>query len=91
MQAIQTKYLSATNTRGSRIKATCDRGSVTIPYSQVATTGEAAHRDAVHALITNFTAEDLAKYGMPIEKNQWNTRFVSGGLPDGTMAHVFVS
>jgi len=32
MQAIQTKYLPATNTRDSRIKAWCDAGSHTIPY-----------------------------------------------------------
>ena len=32
MQAIHTKYLPATDTKGSRIKATCDAGSVTIPY-----------------------------------------------------------
>lgn len=34
MQAIQTKYLPATNYRGSRIKATCERGSLTIGYSE---------------------------------------------------------
>lgn len=35
MQAIVTKYLPATSTRPSRIKAWCDRGSITIgsgPY-----------------------------------------------------------
>ena len=32
MQAITTKYLFATNSKGSRIKATCDAGSITIPY-----------------------------------------------------------
>ena len=32
MQAIQTKYLPATNTKPSRIKAWCDAGSVTIAY-----------------------------------------------------------
>jgi hypothetical protein len=32
MQAIQTKYLSATNTRGSRIKAWCAAGSITLDY-----------------------------------------------------------
>lgn len=32
MQAIQTKYLSPTNTKPSRIKAWCEAGSVTISY-----------------------------------------------------------
>lgn len=31
MQAIITKYIPATNTRGTRIKATCSPGSITIP------------------------------------------------------------
>ena len=32
MQAIQTKYLGPTETKGSRIKAWCDAGSITIGY-----------------------------------------------------------
>jgi hypothetical protein len=32
MQAIKTKYLPATNFKGSRIKASCEAGSITIPY-----------------------------------------------------------
>lgn len=31
-QAISTKYLGATNHRGSRIKATCPAGSLTVPF-----------------------------------------------------------
>lgn len=31
-QAIQTKYLPATSFKGSRIKAWCERGSITIDY-----------------------------------------------------------
>ena len=30
MQTIQTKYLSPTNTKGTRIKASCDDGSITV-------------------------------------------------------------
>jgi len=30
--AIETKYISATNTRGSRIKATCAGMTATVPY-----------------------------------------------------------
>jgi hypothetical protein len=32
MNAIKTKYLGPTNTRGARIKASCDAGSVTCPW-----------------------------------------------------------
>lgn len=32
MQAIQTKYISATSTKGSRVKAWCEAGSITVPY-----------------------------------------------------------
>ena len=32
MQAIETRYLGPTNTRGSRIKATAAAGSITIHY-----------------------------------------------------------
>lgn len=31
MQAIRTRYHGATNTRGSRITATCEAGSLTLP------------------------------------------------------------
>lgn len=32
MQAIQVKYLAPTNNRGSRLKASCDAGNVTISW-----------------------------------------------------------
>jgi len=89
MQSIQTKYLPATNTRGSRIKAICERGSVTIPYPHELS-GDEVHRAAVLALVTRFLDEDESK-GTPRETNFWNRAFVSGSLPDGSMAHVFVS
>ncbi len=31
-QAIKTKYIGPTNSRGSRVKATCDAGSITIDW-----------------------------------------------------------
>ena len=33
MQAIQVKYLAPTNTKGSRWKAFCYSGSITVPYN----------------------------------------------------------
>ena len=88
MQAIHTKYLPATNCKGSRIKATCDRGSITVPYPHELS-GDACHRYAVDALITRFIEEDNAKYGT--NKNPWSDPYVTGGLPGGTCAHVFIS
>jgi len=89
MQSIQTKYLSATDTRGSRIKAKCARGSVTIPFPHELS-GDDIHRAAVLALVTRFLDEDESK-GIPRETNFWNRSFVSGSLPDGSMAHIFTA
>ena len=33
MQAIQVKYISPTDTKGSRTKAFCYSGSITVPYN----------------------------------------------------------
>jgi hypothetical protein len=91
MQAIHTKYLPATNTRGSRIKATCERGSITIPYPHELS-GDECHREAVRQLVARFCAEDFKSYQTPIESNpwnRWNRSFATGCLPDGSFAHVF--
>ena len=51
MIAIQTKYIGATNTRGSRIKAWTDTGfSVSIPYPHEHS-HEVCHFQAVKALV----------------------------------------
>lgn len=50
MQAITTKYLPATNTKGARIKASCEAGSVTISYPHEAQHGCEAHAQAVYEL-----------------------------------------
>lgn len=49
MQAIQTKYLNPTNSKGSRIKAWCDAGQVTIPYPHEYS-GMDCHMQAAKAL-----------------------------------------
>jgi len=69
MQAIETKYLPATNTRGSRIKATSASGlSVTVPYPHELS-GMECHWEAARALI--------AKLG-------WGgAEYVGGGTRDG--------
>ena len=86
MQAIITKYLGPTNVRGSRIKASCDRGSITIgwPYEGP----EESHVAAAQALVDKFVAEDAAKYGEHV--NPWSRPRACGSIPSGEYVHVFV-
>ncbi len=53
MQAIQIKYMNPTNYKGGRLKATCERGSITIPYPSEYS-GSECMRVAVEALINKF-------------------------------------
>lgn len=76
MQAIQTRYLSATNTRGPRIKAWCAAYSITIPYPHELT-GQAVHRKAAEALAVKLGW--TGTYYGPL---------LGGCLPNGD--HVFV-
>jgi hypothetical protein len=89
-QAILTKYLSPTDHRGARIKASCDRGSITIPYPYEMRNSE-SHIVAAKKLIEKFCAEDLAERQMPIETNPWNFGFVTGQLASGDYVHVLES
>lgn len=75
MQIITTKYLNPTNTKGSRIKATCEGGSVTIPYPHELS-GESVHRAAVDALLS---------------KLNWSGKWVGGGKSDGNYVFVCLS
>ena len=86
MQAITTKYLPATKVRGSRIKAICERGSITISYPHELS-GEAVHVAAADALVAKFVREDWAQYGD--ERNPWEGNRVCGGMVCGGYAHVF--
>ena len=91
MQAIITKFIGATNTKGSRIKATCDRGSVTVGYPHELNS-EQAHRKAVECLIAKFNAEDTKQYGPASVRpgRCWNRPFVTGSIPSGEYVHVFI-
>lgn len=90
MQAITTKYLPATNTKCSRIKAICERGSVTIPFDYSGDT-ENAHRLSVKALVAKFVAEDSGNPNLFRERNPWSRPFVSGQTyNDGPYVHVFL-
>ena len=73
-KAIQTKYLPATDTKGSRIKAfDCDKNSVTIGYDS-ALNSENAHKKAALALM---------------KKMGWSGEIKGGWLKKG-MVFVFV-
>ena len=77
MQAIITKYFGPTNSRGSRIKATCAAGSVTISYPYELS-GQACHRAAAEALVQKMGWND-AHYG----------GLLGGQLPSGDYVFVF--
>jgi hypothetical protein len=66
-QAIETKYLGATNAKGGRIKATAWAGSVTVGYDY-ALDAQGNHKAAADALI--------AKLG-------WTGTFAQGGNVKG--------
>lgn len=55
-QAITTKFLGATNTRGARIKATSWLGSVTVGYDYALETNE-NHLAAIKALLAKISKE----------------------------------
>ena len=67
-QAIETRYLFATNTKGARIKASAYSGNVTVPYDYALNVQD-AHKVAADALI--------AKMG-------WTGTFAQGGNVTGT-------
>ena len=92
MQAIYTKYIPATNFKPSRIKASCERGSLTICFDSLEPMADCDKFSAAARLLCEkFIAEDAAKYGSQPWQSAWSREFVSGGLAQGGYAHVFVS
>jgi hypothetical protein len=61
MKYIKTKYLSATNFKGSKIKASCDKFNVTISNNSDLEL-EFAHYQAVKALVRKYNLDwDISK------------------------------
>jgi hypothetical protein len=91
MQAILTKVIPCTNTKPTRIKASCARGSLigTNWPQSLAVSDAAAHAHVARLLCAKFVAEDLKQYGAPQTLNPWGGKFVTGCLPSGDFAHVF--
>lgn len=87
MQAISVKFLSPANCRGARLKATCDRGSVTIEYPYGKSSGLDAATVALQVLIAKFLSEDSARYGST-ERNPWSGPWFGGTVKDGTTVFV---
>jgi hypothetical protein len=56
-QAIFTKYISLTNTKGSKVKAYCERGSITLCVDSELSM-EMNHVAATVALLAKFANED---------------------------------
>lgn len=79
MQAILTRYLSPTNTRGARIKATCAAGSITISYPHELS-GQAVYRKAAEALVSKLGWVDT-----------YHGCLLGGQLVSGDYAFVFNS
>lgn len=91
MQAILTKVLPCTNTKPTRIKATCARGSLTISAPvEFAVSDERAHRHAAQKLCEIFWEEDALRYGSNRQTNPWAGHRAIGCLPNGDFCHVFV-
>ena len=78
MKAIKTKYISATNLTGSRVSATTENGGRVIVGWNYALNSDANHERAARKL--------CEKMG-----DGWSGQLAMGGLPDGSVAHVFVS
>lgn len=75
-QAIVTRFLGPTNTRGSRVKATCSARSLTVDWDHSLTLGE-NHAAAAYALA---------------QKLGWGGDWAMGAMPDKARdAYVFVS
>lgn len=88
MQAIITKYLPVTNHKPSRIKASCERGSITVGYHSETLAEDGAHIRAAQALVNKFIAEDAEKYSTHV--NPWSKPRVCGQIPSGEFVHVFI-
>lgn len=73
LQAITTKYLAPTNSRGARIKATATAGSITIPWDH-----------AVDACANHYAAARAFALGRGWTDDTGEIRpHAFGALPDG--------
>ena len=79
MQAILTKYIGPNATKGTRIKATCAAGTLTISWDY----GLSDEKN--HAAAARQLQLKIAHTG----GDHWLAPLATGCLPDGSYAHVF--
>ena len=89
-QAIATTYLCPTNTKGTRYKASCEAGSITISADD-ALNIDRNHEAACQALKDKLSRRNANAYGTKPEHDVWQRKTVSGSF-DGAkrMAHIFI-
>lgn len=89
LAAITAKYLGATETRGSRIKVTSQRGSRVFPYPHEYS-GAEVYAHCVAQYLEFIRQEDRKVFNQP-EYDGWGSiaDYAMGVLPTGE--HVFVS
>jgi hypothetical protein len=90
MQAIITTYLCPTNTKGTRYKASCEAGSITVSADDALNIDQ-NHIAACQALKDKLSKRNATRYGTKPEHDVWQRQTVCGSF-DGAkhMAHVFV-
>ncbi len=76
--------------RGSRYKAACDAGSITVS-ADYALNAEENHLAARKALVAKLASANRTKYNIPPDAPEtWEQPMVSGQIPDGRHVHVFM-
>ena len=85
LQAIVTKYIPMTNTKGARIKATAAAGSLTVSLSKL--DGDDGRKDA----ITRNDAQHWEVARLLCEKFKWNVSLQTGALPNGDYVQVMTT
>ena len=76
MNVIKTKYIAPSNTRGSRIKASMNKFSVSIPYPHEFNYDELSHFQAVKALVLKHDLQvDIDSMGFGSDDNGYYFTF----------------
>ncbi len=88
MQAIITKYLCPTNTRGARVKAECAALTVTLSYDH-ALNMEENHIAICAELCKRMHETNVEKYGS--HDTIWAGKHAFGQLKSGEYVHVFIT
>lgn len=87
MQAIETKFLPVSNTKGARIKASCSAGSQTYDYYGLMSDGMKGGEEAMHTEAARRFKLHLAQVK---GATHWDAPTVAGSLMNGNYVHVYV-